>query len=165
LAATAPAAKPPVEKAVEKDAEPRQPADESVFASDEELGERADLGIPSEVESFRRDLIAKVGRSSPLLGSGLVSSLTWSLDESRLLITFRNAMEENIVRSELPLLVQVASTVAGRALKVEVRVDGAKNPRAGQAQSGDEKQSDAAAIVERMFRGQRIERKQGEGTR
>jgi hypothetical protein len=134
-----------------------------MFASETELEDRAvelPEGRDREGDAFRRELIAKLARSNPLLGSGLSASQAWSLDEQRLLITFRNAMEEGLVRSEIGTLAQAASVLAGRTLKVELRIEGGPASRpAGTVPAGTDGHPDPVAIVERMFRGQRVERR------
>jgi hypothetical protein len=144
-----------------------------MFASDEDLAQSRAEAPPAgsgEGEAFRREVIARVGRANPLLGSGLASALDWDLGEGRLLITFRNGIDENIVRHELGLLSQTAAAVAGKALRVELRVGGSRGPGSrspggpGGQSPAAEGQADAATLVERMFRGQRIETKHRGGT-
>ena len=114
------------------------------------------------LDAFRRDLIARIGRANPLLGSGLAASLGWSLEEDRLVISFRNAMEEGVVRAELGLLAGAIKDFAARDLKVELKVsEGAESRRRPRSSSADH--SDPVAIVERMFRGQRLEPRQRGG--
>ncbi|HUX42975.1 MAG TPA: DNA polymerase III subunit gamma/tau [Rectinemataceae bacterium] len=118
--------------------------------------------IDPDLAAFRRDLIAKVGRSNPLLGSGLAASLGWNLEGDRLVISFRNAMEEGVVRAELGILANTVKESMGRELTVELKVsDGAESKRRQASSVHDH--SDPVAIVERMFRGQRLEQRQRGG--
>lgn len=142
-----------------------KPSPEPLFREGSE-GSAGDLGTaelgPGGLPAFRRNLIAKIGRSSPLLGSGLAASTDWSLEGERLLISFRTAMEEGVVKAELGLLAAAVREAAGRELRVELRIRGEAEVRRRQgAAHGAE--GDPVSIVERMFRGQRIEPRQRGG--
>ncbi len=144
---------PPSSAAVSKETDP-----EPMEASPRGAGRLDDKGL----DAFRRDLIARIGRSKPLLGSGLAASLGWSLEDDRLIIRFRNAMEEGLVRAELGLLAGTIKEFAARDVKVELRIsEGAESRQRQQSSSTDH--SDPVAIVERMFRGQRLEPRQRGG--
>jgi hypothetical protein len=91
-----------------------------------------------------------------------MASLGWTLEDDRLVILFRNAMEEGVVRAEVGLLASVVKDFAARDLKVELRVsDGTESRKRQPSSSAD--YSDPATIVERMFRGQRLEPRQRGG--
>jgi len=139
--------------------------EESVFASDEEVAARGQADADEPSSAFRRDVVARLRRSNPLLGSGLANSLAWTLEEDRLLVVFRNPMEESLVRSEMGPLAEIAAAVAGRNLRIELRVDAARPLPRETAVPERVAVDDAVAIVERMFRGQRLPRAQGETQR
>ncbi|MEI6877321.1 MAG: hypothetical protein WCL50_19600, partial [Spirochaetota bacterium] len=148
---------------------------EAILASDSEIAGRsspadaptggAPPDRPSEaITAFRGEVIARVGRANPLLGSGLASSLEWILDEGRLQISFRNGIEENLVRGEMAILAGAVGAAAGRSLKVELRVASGKTERPSASMTGQEAALDPVTLVERMFRGQRVERKKHGGS-
>jgi hypothetical protein len=117
-------------------------------------------GTPaSEAEALRVAVIEAIGKSSPLLKTGLSSSLPWRVEEGRLVVPFRSGMEESVVRGSIADIAAKASQLAGRALKVELRIEGA--PRTGGEESDEHGISadggiDPVAIVERVFRGSRV---------
>jgi DNA polymerase III subunit gamma/tau len=166
------------EEAAESEEDEDAKAD-PIFASDEEIAIRGETqgssggstieaegeaaGAATGIAAFKREVIARVGRANPLLGSGLASSLEWVLEEERLLIPFRNAMEEHFVRGEISVLAAAAAAIAGRSIKVELKISGAgKAAKAAAAAVVEGGTLDPVTLVERMFRGQRIEgRKRG----
>lgn len=155
--------------AVREAIEVRANADEreaDLFAPEAEILESGPVATTSaydDIALLRSELIARVARQNPLLGSGLAASADWRIEDSRLLISFRNGIEENIVRAELGVLAGAASAIAGRNLKVELRVgDSVANP--GRDRVPKAGSSDPVSIVERVFRGQRVERKKRGGT-
>jgi len=104
-------------------------------------------------DSLRASVIAELGRSSPLLKTGLASSLPWRLDETSLVIPFRSGMEESVVRSSVPDIAAKASELAGRRLRVELKVEPKRAYAASGASTGE---GDPIAVVERVFRGTRL---------
>ena len=68
-------------------------------------------------DSLREAVIAALGRSSPLLKSGLASSLPWRIDETRIVIPFRSGMEESVVRGSIADIAAKASELTGRRLQ------------------------------------------------
>ena len=125
-------------------------------------GEDPDTAVAGEATDLLRDaVIEALGRSSPLLKTGLASSLPWRVEESRLVIPFRSGMEESVVRGSIPDIAVKASEFVGRPLKVELQVEpkpgpgrADASPRAAEAGANDG--SDPVSIVERVFRGTRL---------
>jgi DNA polymerase-3 subunit gamma/tau len=115
--------------------------------------------------AMKKAVLEAIGRSSPLLGSGLQTSLPWRLEEGRLVIPFKSGIEENVVKGELPALSQVVAKVAGRSLRIELKVAQAEKA-AGQGGGGAETAGpeDAADIVAKVFRGQRVQVKNSGGS-
>jgi len=110
----------------------------------------------SEAETLRKAVVDAVGRSSPLLKTGLSSSLPWRVDGERLVVPFRSGMEESVVRGAVPAMAAAAAQAAGRAIKVELRVERPEaHPKGGHGAPHGEG-PDPAAIVERVFRGSRV---------
>jgi DNA polymerase III subunit gamma/tau len=110
-------------------------------------------------DGIRGAVIDAVGRSSPLLKTGLASSLPWRIEATRLVIPFRSGMEESVVRGSIAEIAAKASELAGRSLKVELKVELA--PRSGDsvpssAPGPSAPGPDPVAIVERVFRGTRL---------
>jgi DNA polymerase III subunit gamma/tau len=113
---------------------------------------RADSADP-----LRSAVIEALGRSSPLLKSGLASSLPWRVEETRIVIPFRSGMEESVVRGSLSDIAAKASELSGKQFKVELMVE--PRPGAGrdvQPQRAPESGPDPVAVVERVFRGTRM---------
>ncbi len=114
---------------------------------------------PSESEVLRRSVIEAIGRSSPLLKTGLSSSLPWRVEGGRLVVPFRSGIEESVVRGHVADIAAKAAELAGRTLKVELRVE-----RPGEAPEGPAAPAgsavpagpDPVAIVENVFRGSRV---------
>jgi DNA polymerase III subunit gamma/tau len=108
-----------------------------------------------ETGSLRGAVIEAIGRSSPLLKTGLISSLPWRMDERQLVIPFRSGMEESVVRGSIAEIAAKASELAGRPLKVELCVERKSDaPSEGKKAPSDE--PDPVEIVERVFRGARL---------
>ena len=108
-------------------------------------------------DSLREAVIAALGRSSPLLKSGLASSLPWRVDETRIVIPFRSGMEESVVRGSIADIAAKASELTGRWPKIELKVEQRKTPLLGEDSPIVVGSSpDPVAIVERVFRGTRL---------
>ncbi len=147
------------------------PRDEVILASSEELAQCAKDEKPSDaavvvtgIEAMRKEVLTRISRADPLLGSGLGASLDWALEGERLMIPFRTGMEESVVRTELSKVALVVAAVSGKSFRIELRVtEGTRQsqPIPSGSASGA---SDAVAIVERMFRGQKIVSKKRGGS-
>ena len=121
------------------------------------------IDLPSGgAEALKRELITRLGRQNPLLGSGLAASLDWSFENDRIVIPFRKAMEEGVVRGALPVLATTLRELMGMDLKIDLRVQTEAGARKHSAVPGSGV-SDPVSIVERMFRGQRVEPRQRGG--
>jgi len=137
---------------------------DSAEGGDEEADEESDApagasgasAAPVQSDSLRASVIEAIGRSSPLLKTGLVSSLPWQIDEKRLVIPFRSGMEESVVRGSLAQIAAKASELAGRLLKVELKVERKSEGEAASAAKGEGGEADPVEIVERVFRGSRL---------
>ncbi|MGA2545606.1 MAG: DNA polymerase III subunit gamma/tau [Rectinemataceae bacterium] len=117
-------------------------------------GESPPVGGP---DPLRAAVIDALGRSSPLLKTGLASSLPWRVEERRIVIPFRSGMDESVVRSSLADIAAKASELAGRQLKVELKVESTPRPADVAASKNPvEAGPDPVAIVERVFRGTRM---------
>jgi hypothetical protein len=117
---------------------------------------------PGEAERLKAAVLESMGRSSPLLSTGLAVSLPWILDENHLVIPFRNGIEESVVKSEISTVALAVAKAAGRAIKVDLKVSQPSRAPGGGgsgAEPGEEDENDPAAIVARVFRGQRIQPK------
>ncbi len=123
----------------------------------------------SDARAVREAVLARLAKSHVVLASALDKSLSWTVTENRLEIRFRSGYEEAMARRDLAVLVKAAGEAAGRALKVELRVEEAPKeaPRTTRAASEaeddlpppdeEEPETDAVEIVERVFRGKRVE--------
>jgi DNA polymerase-3 subunit gamma/tau len=108
-------------------------------------------------DPLRGAVIDALGRSSPLLKSGLASSLPWRIEETRLVIPFLSGMEESVVRGSIADIAAKASELAGRPLKVELKVEPRRSQAAGAASGQNGRPGpDPVEIVERVFRGTRL---------
>jgi DNA polymerase-3 subunit gamma/tau len=140
----------------------RDPVEEDSGAEGSISGEPVDIGGGegrSEAESLRGPVIEALGRSSPLLKTGLASSLPWRVEGGKLVIPFRSGMEESVVRASVADIAAKAAELAGRPLKVELMVESGQPARpaaSAAAEARDDEGPDPAAIVERVFRGARV---------
>lgn len=123
----------------------------------DEEAEFAAAEMQKTTDSLREAVIAALGRSSPLLKSGLASSLTWRVDETRIVIPFRSGMEESVVRGSIADIAAKAYELTGRRLKIELKVEQRKTSLLGEDSPIVVGSSpDPVAIVERVFRGTRL---------
>jgi DNA polymerase-3 subunit gamma/tau len=130
---------------------PRVLSDVSVAEADEAVPDEA-----SSPDPLRSAVIEALGRSSPLLKTGLASSLPWRVEKARLVIPFRSGMEESVVRGSIADIAAKASELAGRQLKVELKVEPKPSPAAGSSASSVQGGPDPVEIVERVFKGARL---------
>jgi len=125
---------------------------EEVEGSEAPAEPAADLAEP-----LRGAVIEAVGRSSPLLKSALASSLPWRVEESRIVIPFRSGMDESVVRGSIGDIAAKASELAGRPLRIELKVEAVQARVAGRTAHRSEAEGpDPVAVVERVFRGTRL---------
>ena len=125
---------------------------EEVEGSEAPAEPAADLAEP-----LRGAVIEAVGRSSPLLKSALASSLPWRVEESRIVIPFRSGMDESVVRGSIGDIAAKASELAGRPLRIELKVEAVQARVAGgTAHRSEAEGPDPVAVVERVFRGTRL---------
>jgi len=124
-------------------------------------------------EELKRMVIESLGRSSPLLKSGLSASLRWRIEDERVVVPFRSGMEESLLKGELGVVSRAVAQAAGRAFKVELRVE-PDRPRGREGQvpagaagpegpGGEEAAGDPVAVVERVFRGTRVRERESGG--
>jgi hypothetical protein len=120
------------------------------------LKDSAEAEAPTD--SLRAAVIEALGRASPLLKTGLASSLPWRVEEKRLVIPFRSGMEESVVRGSIAEIAAKASEFAGRQLRVELKVELKVEPTPASSAAGKagEGEPDPVEIVERVFRGARL---------
>jgi DNA polymerase-3 subunit gamma/tau len=127
--------------------EPIEPAEQAEQGSSGNQGGLED--------TLRASVIAELGRSSPVLKTGLASSLPWRIELSKLVIPFRSGMDESVVRPSVADIAAKASGLAGRQLKVELIVE-LKKPEPARSAAAAGEESDPVAVVERVFRGKRL---------
>ena len=112
-------------------------------------------------QALRQAVLASLGKTHMVLASALQNSLSWSVQENRLEILFRGAYEETMTRQDLPTLVKTVGDLSGRSLRVELKTaeqePAAAKPGAETAGEEDISGGDPAVIVERVFRGTRVE--------
>ncbi|NLJ45352.1 MAG: hypothetical protein GX430_02190, partial [Treponema sp.] len=128
-------------------------------------------GADLDPRTLRDAVLTRLAKSHVVLASALDKSLTWTLTDNRLEILFRSGYEEAMARRDMAVLVKAAGDAAGRALKVEFRVEEApRNPPPAARDPSDSglpeetpapADSDAVEIVERVFRGKRVESSSG----
>jgi DNA polymerase III subunit gamma/tau len=121
----------------------------------EDEGTAAEAVAPG-ADPLRGPVIDELGRSSPLLKSGLASSLPWRIEGDKLVIPFRSGMEESVVRGSVAGIAAKASELAGKALKVALVVEPSQRARPAVPETGADALPDPAQIVERVFRGARV---------
>jgi len=157
---SSPAADPPAKPSPSRRSSPtlRDPGGEDEGESDEGAFPGVEDADRDPADALRGPVIEALGRSSPLLKTGLASSLPWREEGGKLVIPFRSGMEESVVRGSLADIAAKASELAGRQFKVELRVESGSRARVAVEPSGsrDEDEPDPTAIVERVFRGTRV---------
>lgn len=126
-------------------------------------------GSGPDARAVREAVLARLAKSHVVLASALEKSLSWTLADQRLEILFRSGYEEAMARRDLAVLVKATAEAAGRMLKVELRVeeapkDASRAPRPAAEAEDDlpppeegEPEADAVEIVERVFRGKRMD--------
>jgi hypothetical protein len=121
--------------------------------------DEADEAVPDEPiapDPLRSAAIEALGKSSPLLKSGLASSLPWRVEETRLVIPFRSGMEESVVRGSIADIAAKVSELAGRKLKVELKIEPKPSSKTGSSTPSIQGDPDPVEIVERVFKGARL---------
>jgi DNA polymerase-3 subunit gamma/tau len=136
------------------DEEDEADADEAFAVAGRGEAKTAEPAGDAGTDPLRAAVIEAIGRSSPLLKTGLASSLPWRVDERLLVIPFRSGMEESVVRGSIAEIAAKASELAGRQLKVELRVE--RKSEAPQEERPTAGEHDPVEIVERVFRGSRL---------
>jgi DNA polymerase III subunit gamma/tau len=151
------AASVPSASRVLKDADPVT-LDPEPEEEDSSPPEAADSHSPdASGDALRSAVIEALGRGGPLLKTGLASSLPWRVEETRLVIPFRSGMEESVVRGSIAEIAAKASEFAGRALKVELKIEPKKSASKTEAVRGEAHTGpDPVEVVERVFRGTRL---------
>jgi len=133
----------------------RAEADTGDSCESEPAAEEAESGSG---DGLRQAVVEALGKASPLLKTGLGNSLPWRLDDARLTIPFRSGMEESVVRGSIADIAAKASELAGRTLKVELKIEGKSRTAksSGSASGARASGPDPVEIVERVFRGTRL---------
>ena len=131
-------------------------ASEAEASRDDDDADPSSTAEPSAGDSLREAVIAALGRSSPLLKSGLGSSLAWRVDETRIVIPFRSGMDESVVRGSIADIAAKASELTGKKLKVELKVEPSPAAMRDRAPPAADAEPDPVAIVERVFKGTRL---------
>jgi DNA polymerase-3 subunit gamma/tau len=127
-------------------------------------GQAASPAGPSRIEgdglsdsaALRAAVIEALGRSSPLLKTGLTQSLPWRIEGDHLVIPFRSGIEESVVRGSVADIAAKAAELGGPRLRVELKVE---RPAQGESRGAAEiavNARDPASAVERVFRGTRV---------
>jgi DNA polymerase-3 subunit gamma/tau len=111
---------------------------------------------PMPMETLRASVIEAMGRSSPLLKTGLSASLPWRSEGEKLIIPFRSGMEETVLRGSLSGIAAKAAEIGGRLFKVELRVEAAARTADEKARPEDQGGNVSVDVVERVFRGTRL---------
>lgn len=116
------------------------------------------------MRELRSSVIDALGRSSPLLKSGLSASLPWRNEGERLVIPFHSGMEESVVRGRLTDIAAAVARLGGRPFKVELRVEAPARAPVQADQRGAPDGEGPVGVVERVFRGTLVpQRTQDEG--
>jgi len=140
----------------DEDRDSSEDGDQVEANSDDGIDRGSDEG-ETGAHPLRGPVIEALGKSSPLLKTGLASSLPWRVEGAKLVIPFRSGMEESVVRGSVADIAAKASELAGKTLKVELKVEPATRSRpAVAADPAGDGGPDPAAIVERVFRGSRV---------
>ncbi len=145
--------------AVPRPSAPRDGGRPNLMRDSEVEGVEGDEVPGREAEStdpIRAAVIETLGRASPMLRSGLAASLPWRMDETKIVIPFRSGMDESVVRASIADIAAKASEVAGRPLKIELKVEPRQSPAQAGAAAASASGPDPVAVVERVFRGTRL---------
>ncbi|HTX72810.1 MAG TPA: DNA polymerase III subunit gamma/tau [Rectinemataceae bacterium] len=128
--------------------------DDDDESEDSGPGPDSPVGPGDAMSELKASVIERLGKSSPLIKTGLSASLPWRNEGDKLVIPFRSGMEESVVRARLGDIATAASSIAGRSFKVELRVEGTKSPTPRDV--SDAEATGPVAVVERVFRGTRM---------
>jgi DNA polymerase III subunit gamma/tau len=95
--------------------------DAPVWKSAPQACETFGEGIDPDI--LRAEVIAELGKASPILKSGLAASGLWCIEDGRLVIPFQvMGIDQKMVKDSIGILAESVSRHLGRSLKVELRI-------------------------------------------
>ncbi|MBN1520379.1 MAG: DNA polymerase III subunit gamma/tau [Spirochaetales bacterium] len=142
----------------------------SVQADEDLLSDApAQADMLTDPAAFRAALIASLGKNRVLLSLCLERSGPWSMDGDTLVVPCGNGYDANTVMSDAALVAKKAAELAGRAIKVEARASVRSQTESREtttpsgnhddegSSDGDDGPGNPVEIVERVFRGRRVQ--------
>jgi len=115
--------------------------------------------------ALRASLLAAMGKNRVVLSACIERSGSWFVDGEKLVMLCANGYDAGAMLAEAPLLAKKVLDICGRSLRIEPRAaepapQQATEPAGGEdadSDDGDEGPADPVAIVERVFRGRRVD--------
>jgi len=131
------------------------PHPEAAFGSDGSI----------DVAALKLSLLAAMGKNRVVLSACIERSGTWFIDGEKLIMPCANGYDAGAMLAEAPLLTKKVMDICGRSMRIEPRAAepvpqqavGADDGDDADADDGDDGPADPVAIVERVFRGRRVD--------
>ncbi len=155
-------ARPPVSQA-QDGLEPEQNAATQEADPDDELlieQDEPDLG------ALKNAIVRALGKTRLVLSMSLERSAPWFLEGATLVIPCANGYDASTVLADSSMVAKRVAEITGRSLRVEARAaeqpgsrEAPAKPPMHEDDGGDDEERDPVEIVERVFRGRRVEGK------
>jgi DNA polymerase-3 subunit gamma/tau len=115
--------------------------------------------------ALKASLLAAMGKNRVVLSACIERSGSWFIDGEKLVMPCANGYDAGAMLAEAPLLAKKALDICGRSFRIEPRAAEpaprqAVEPAGGEdadSDDGDDGPADPVAIVERVFRGRRVD--------
>ncbi len=133
-------------------------ADDDIFVSSDE----------PDLAALKSAIVSALGKTRLVLSTSLERSAPWFLEGATLVIPCANGYDASTVLADSSMVAKRVAEIVGRAFKVEARAAEQPGSRAAPAKTSSQAEDDAdmddegrdpVEIVERVFRGRRIEGK------
>jgi DNA polymerase-3 subunit gamma/tau len=125
------------------------------------------LEVDGEIDlvALKASLLTAMGKNRVVLSACIERSGAWFMDGDKLVMPCANGYDAGAMLAEAPLLAKKALDICGRAFRVEPRAAEPVPQQAAGTEGGDDEDSDdgddgpadPVAIVERVFRGRRVD--------
>ena len=120
---------------------------------------------PIDTAALKTSLLAAMGRNRVVLSACIERSGSWYVDGEKLVMPCANGYDAGAMLAEAPLLAKKVLDICGRSFRIEPRVaepaqQQAAEPEGGEdpePDDGDDGPADPVSIVERVFRGRRVD--------
>jgi DNA polymerase III subunit gamma/tau len=119
-----------------------------------------------DLAALKHSIVSALGKTRLVLSTSLERSAPWFLEGATLVIPCANGYDASTVLADSSLVAKRVAEIVGRSLKVEARAAEQTGSRevaarpsadADDAGDGEDERRDPVEIVERVFRGRRVE--------